>query len=201
MSKSFRKLMPLWVSYIVLFVLALLGPLLQGVGGLARGHWAFLFLLPVALGIAPYSFILGEIIQRRSRATSRSCTRLALLHTVVIYAVFIISIFDFILASSDFLYLAVWTVPAILSGLLFALGAAVMRREQAHSDMRYGVEIRRGDPWSSFFDLTWDDDNDGNQGRRGSRSRQSAVRRAEEQRMAGSRPRASRSRQREQRQQ
>lgn len=200
MGKSFRKLMPLWVTYIVLFVLALMGPLLQGVGGLARGHWAFLFLLPLALGIAPYSFILGEVIQRRSRATSRSITRLSLLHTVVIYAVFIISIFDFILASSDILYLAVWTVPSILSGLLFALGASVMRREQAHSDMRYGVEIRRGDPWSSFFDLKWDDDSHKDSGYRGAR-RPDAVRRAEEQRFGRSRRRSQQSRRQEQRQQ
>lgn len=198
MSKSFRKLMPLWVTYIVLLVLALLGPLLQGVGGLARGHWAFLFLLPYALGITPYSFILGEVIQRRSRATSRACTRMALLHTVVVYAVFLIGIFDFIIASSDILYLMVWLVPAVLAGLFFNLGTAVMRREQAHSDMRYGVEIRKGDPWSSFFDLKWEDDQRSrsrngasSERERGSKRRPDAVRRAEEQRLTADRRHAS----------
>jgi hypothetical protein len=30
--------------------------------------------------------------------------------------------------------------------------------EQAHSDARYGVEVSRGAPWASFFDLEWEDD-------------------------------------------
>jgi hypothetical protein len=33
-----------------------------------------------------------------------------------------------------------------------------MRVEQAHSDARYGVEVSRGDPWASFFDLEWEED-------------------------------------------
>lgn len=181
MGKSFKKLMPLWVSYIVLFALALLGPLLQGVNGLAHGHWAFLFLLPFAIGAAPFSFIMGEVVQRRSRATSRACVRMALMHTVVVYAIFIVSVFDALLSSSDFLYLGVWLVPAVLSGLFFDFGSRIMRREQGRSDVRYGVEVRRGDPWSSFFDLKWENDSQRRQQGHSGR-RPEAVRRAERER-------------------
>lgn len=181
MGKTFQKLMPLWVSYIVLFVLALMGPVLSSTSGLAHGHWAFLFLLPFAIAAAPFSFIMGEVVQRRTRGTARALTRLALLHALVIYAVFIVSVFDALISASDFLYVGIWLIPAVLSGLFFDFGARIMRREQAHSDVRYGVEVRRGDPWSSFFDLRWEDEPRGRQGKKPGR-RPDAVRRAERER-------------------
>lgn len=152
----FRKLAPLWVTYVVLLVASALGPFLSLFSGLARGHWAFLFLLPFALGSVPLSFILGEVIQRRTRASARFAWRVGFLHTLVFWAVFLIGMFDFLIGTHEVLYFIVWLVPSALSGLFFVLGMHVMRVEQAHSDARYGVEVRRGDPWASFFDLTWE---------------------------------------------
>ena len=42
--------------------------------------------------------------------------------------------------------------------LSFVLGMFVMRAEMTRSDARYGVEVSRGDPWASFFDLQWEED-------------------------------------------
>ena len=186
MGKTFRKLMPLWISYLVLAVLAAAGPLLQGAGGLARGHWAFLFLLPFAIGATPYGFIMGEVIQRRTRSVSRAAWRLGFMHALVVYAIFLLGVIDFLASSSDALYLLIWLAPAILSGLFFVLGMHVMRREQTRSDARYGVEVRRGDPWASFFDLEWEDDG----ARKGHGNRKPSsrkVRQAESRRSSGKR--------------
>ena len=167
MGKTFRKLMPLWVSYLVLAALSAAGPLLQGAGGLVRGHWAFLFLLPFAIGATPYGFIMGEVVQRRTRSVSRAAWRLGLMHTLVVYAIFLLGVIDFLASAADVLYLLLWLAPALFSGLFFVLGMHVMRAEQARSDARYGVEVRRGDPWATFFDLEWEGDEP--QGRQGPR--------------------------------
>ena len=158
MGKSFKRMAPLWVSYLILFGLAALGPLLSQNGGMSRGHWVFLFLMPFAIGSIPYSFIMGEIVQHRTRATGRVGWRWSFFHMVVVYAIFIVGVFDLLMETTDILYYVVWLAPAIGSGLFFALGMLIMRIEQAHSDARYGVEVSRGDPWASFFDLQWEDD-------------------------------------------
>ena len=158
MGKSFKRMMPLWVSYLVLFALAALGPLLSQYGGLSRGHWVFLFLMPFAVGCVPYGFIMGEVIQHRTRTVGRVAWRIGLFHAVVMYAVFVAGIFDMLMEAEDFLYFGIWLFPAFLSGVFFVLGMFIMRVEQAHSDARYGVEVSRGDPWASFFDLEWEDD-------------------------------------------
>ena len=158
MGKSFKRMMPLWISYLVLFGLAALGPLLSQYGGLSRGHWVFLFLMPFAVACVPYGFIMGEVIQHRTRSVGRVAWRLGLFHAVVMYAVFVVGIFDMLMQAADFLYFGVWLFPSFLSGVFFVLGMFIMRVEQAHSDARYGVEVSRGDPWASFFDLEWEDD-------------------------------------------
>lgn len=158
MARSFRRMAPMWLSYLLLFALAALGPLLAQAGGLSRGHWVFLFLMPFAIGCVPYGFIIGEVIQHRTRLSARSAWRWGLFHAVVMYAVFLVGIFDLLVETVDFLYYAVWLAPSLVSGLFFVIGMAIMRIEQAHSDARYGVEVSRGDPWASFFDLEWEDD-------------------------------------------
>ena len=158
MGRAIKRLIPLWVSYIILFGLSALGPALSRYGGIGRGHWVFLFLMPFAIGSVPYSFIMGEIVQHRTRATGRVAWRWGFFHVIVVYAIFIVGIFDMLMETSDILYYVVWLVPAIASGLFFVLGMLIMRVEQSHSDARYGVEVSRGDPWASFFDLQWEDD-------------------------------------------
>lgn len=158
MATSFRRMAPLWLSYLLLFALSAMGPLLSQYGGLSRGHWAFLFLMPFAIGCIPYSFIMGEIIQYRTRQSARSSWRWGLFHAIVIYAIFIVGIFDMLIGTVDFLYYAAWMAPAFVSGIFLVIGMAVMRVEQARSDARYGVEVSRGDPWASFFDLEWEED-------------------------------------------
>lgn len=158
MGKSFKRVAPLWFTYLVLFGLSALGPLLSRYGGIGRGHWVFLFLMPFAIGCVPYGFIMGEVLQHRTRASGRLAWRWGLFHIVVMYAVFIVGIFDMLLETSDVLYYALWLGPSIMSGLFLVLGMFVMRVEQAHSDARYGVEVSRGDPWASFFDLEWEGD-------------------------------------------
>jgi len=158
MGKSFRRVAPLWFTYLILFALSAAGPILSRYGGIGRGHWVFLFLMPFAIGCIPYGFIMGEVVQHRTRASSRLAWRWGLFHIVVMYAVFIVGIFDLLLETSDLLYYLIWVAPAVMSGLFFVLGMLVMRIEQAHSDARYGVEVSRGDPWAAFFDLEWEGD-------------------------------------------
>lgn len=158
MGKSFRRMVPLWISYVILFGLSALGPVLSQYGGISRGHWVFLFLMPFAIGSIPYSFIMGEIVQHRTRASGRVAWRWGLFHAVVVYAIFIVGIFDMLMETTDILYYVVWLAPALASGLFFVIGMLIMRIEQAHSDARYGVEVSRGDPWASFFDLQWEED-------------------------------------------
>ena len=158
MQRSFRRMAPLWMSYIILFALAALGPILGQYGGLSRGHWTFLFLMPFAIGCVPYSFIMGEIVQHRTRLSGRSSWRWGFFHMVVMYAIFIVGIFDTLFTTTELVWYAVWLIPAFASGIFLVFGMAVMRMEQAHSDARYGVEVSRGDPWASFFDLEWEDD-------------------------------------------
>lgn len=158
MGKSFKRLAPLWITYVILLALAIAGPVMSQQGGLSRGHWVFLFLMPFAIGSVPLSFILGEVIQRRTRSTGRSAWRLGLFHAAALYAIFLISVFDMLLQSNDFLYFLIWLAPSVLSGLFFVLGMFVMRAEMTRSDSRYGVEVSRGDPWASFFDLEWEKD-------------------------------------------
>lgn len=169
--KTVRKLAPLWITYLVLFVASLSGPLLSPLGGLWRGHWAFLFLLPFALSAVPLSFILGEVIQRRTRSSARFAWRLCGLHILVFFAIFLVGMLDFLAGTTEILYFALWLVPSILSGLFLVLGMHVMRREQMISDARYGVEVRRGDPWASFFDITWESGGKSGKGSAGRRSR------------------------------
>lgn len=154
--KTARKLAPLWITYLVLFVISVSGPLFTPLGGLWRGHWAFLFLLPFTISSVPLSFILGEIIQLRTRSSARFAWRLCGLHILAFFAIFLVGMFDFLAGTSELLYFVMWLFPSVLSGLFLVLGMHVMRHEQARSDARYGVEVRRGDPWSSFFDLTWE---------------------------------------------
>jgi hypothetical protein len=158
MGKSFSRVAPLWFTYVVLFALSITGPLLSRYGGIGRGHWVFLFLMPFAIGCIPYGFIMGEVLQHRTRASSRLAWRWGFLHIVVMYAIFVVGIFDLLLESSDLLYYVIWLAPSIMSGLFLVLGMLVMRVEQAHSDARYGVEVSRGDPWAAFFDLEWEGD-------------------------------------------
>ncbi len=158
MAKSFRRMVPLWVTYVILFGLSALGPVLSQYGGISRGHWVFLFLMPFAIGSMPYSFIMGEIAQHRTRMTGRAAWRWGLFHAVVVYAIFVVGIFDMLMETTDLTYYLVWMAPALASGLFFVFGALIMRIEQAHSDSRYGVEVSRGDPWASFFDLQWEED-------------------------------------------
>lgn len=158
MGKSFKRMAPLWISYVLLFGLAALGPLLSRSGGLSRGHWVFLFLMPFAFGCMPYGFVMGEVVQHRTRSVGRVSWRLGLFHFIVMYAVFLTGIFDMLMQTSDLLYYLVWLAPSFFSAILFVVGMFVMRVEQAHSDARYGVEVSRGDPWASFFDLEWEDD-------------------------------------------
>ncbi len=158
MGRSFKRMAPLWISYVILFALAALGPLLSRYGGLGRGHWVFLFLMPFAIGCVPFGFVMGEVVQHRTRSSGRVSWRLGLFHFVVMYAVFLTGIFDMLMQTSDILYYAVWLAPSLFSGIFFILGMFIMRVEQAHSDARYGVEVSRGDPWASFFDLQWEDD-------------------------------------------
>lgn len=158
MATSFRRMAPLWLSYLLLFALSGMGPLLAQYGGLSRGHWAFLFLMPFAVGCVFYSFIMGEIVQHRTRLSGRSSWRWGIFHAVVIYAIFIVGIFDMLIDTVDILYYGVWLAPALASGLGLVIGMAIMRLEQAHSDARYGVEVSRGDPWAAFFDLEWEED-------------------------------------------
>jgi len=158
MATSFRRMAPLWLSYLLLFALSAMGPLVAQYGGLSRGHWAFLFLMPFVVGCVFYSFIMGEIVQHRTRLSGRSSWRWGLFHAVVIYAIFIVGIFDMLIQTVDVLYYAVWIAPSLASGLALVVGMAIMRLEQAHSDARYGVEVSRGDPWAAFFDLEWEED-------------------------------------------
>lgn len=158
MGRLFKRMIPLWISYVLLFGLSALGPVLSQYGGISRGHWVFLFLMPFAIGSVPYSFIMGEVVQYRTRASSRLAWRWGFFHMIVVYAIFLVGIFDLLMETSDMLYFGIWLAPALASGLFFVLGMVVMRVEQAHSDARYGVEVSRGDPWASFFDLQWEDD-------------------------------------------
>lgn len=161
MFKSFTRLAPLWITYLLLFALSGAGPALTYYGpiqGIDRVHWVFLFLLPFSLGCMPYGFIMGEIAQHRTRASGRSSWRFGFFHFVVMYAVFLTGVFDMLSSVRDVLYYAVWIAPSFISGLLFVFGMFIMRVEQAHSDARYGVEVSRGDPWAAFFDLEWESD-------------------------------------------
>lgn len=158
MGRSFKRMMPLWISYLILLGLAAMGPLLSRNGGMSRGHWVFLFLMPFAIGCVPYGFVMGEVVQHRTRAVGRVSWRLGLFHFIVMYAVFLTGIYDMLMKTSDVLYYAVWLAPSFLSAIFFVFGMFVMRVEQAHSDARYGVEVSRGDPWASFFDLEWEED-------------------------------------------
>lgn len=158
--KSFGKMAPLWITYVVLFVLSACGPLFSFGSGLMRGHWAFLFLLPFTIASVPLSFIIGELVQARTRGSSRFAWRLGAFHALVFWAIFLVGIFDFLATTREALYYFMWIVPSALSGLFLVLGMHVMRTEQAHSDARYGVEVRRGDPWASFFDLSWEGGDD-----------------------------------------
>lgn len=161
MFRSFRRMAPLWITYLIFFGLAALGPLLSHYGeisGFTRAHWVFLFLMPFAIGCMPYGFIMGEIVQHATRATGRTAWRLGILHFLVMYAVFLVGVFDLLANVTDFLYYAVWLGPSFVSGLLFVFGMFIMRVEQAHSDARYGVEVSRNDPWAAFFDLEWESD-------------------------------------------
>ncbi|MDO4537097.1 MAG: hypothetical protein Q4B54_02965 [Coriobacteriales bacterium] len=127
-------------------------------GGMNRGHWVFLFLMPFAIGCMPYGFIMGEIMQHRTRSSARTAWRLGFFHFLVMYAVFILGIFDLLMGPVDLLYYLIWLIPSFISGLCLVIGMLVMRVEQAHSDARYGVEVSRNDPWASFFDLEWEED-------------------------------------------
>lgn len=161
MFKSFKRMAPLWVTYLLLFALAASGPLISYYGqieGITRGHWVFLFLLPFSLGCMPYGFIMGEVVQHRTRASGRTSWRVGLFHFIVMYAVFLTGMFDLLSNVRDILYYAVWLGPSFISGLLFVFGMFIMRVEQAHSDARYGVEVSRNDPWAAFFDLEWESD-------------------------------------------
>ena len=158
MGKSLRRTAPLLVSYVILFALAALGPVLSQYGGINRGHWVFLFLMPFAIGCMPYSFIMGEVVQHRTRSSNRTSLRLGFFHFLVMYAVFVVGVFDLLLGSVDVLYYVIWLAPAFASGICLIIGMLIMRVEQAHSDARYGVEVSRGDPWASFFDLEWEED-------------------------------------------
>ncbi len=161
MVRSFRRMAPLWFTYVLFFALAAAGPALSYYGevaGLNRAHWVFLFLMPFAIGCIPYGFIMGEIVQHGTRATGRTSWRLGLFHFVVMYAVFLTGVFDLLSDVRDPLYYALWLGPSFLSGLFFVLGMFIMRVEQAHSDERYGVEVSRNDPWAAFFDLEWESD-------------------------------------------
>lgn len=171
MGKSFKRTAPLWITYLVLFGLSALGPILgaetkvypfsllfSDADAMNRGHWVFLFLMPFSIGCIPLGFILGEVLQHRTRASGRVAWRWGVFHALVMYAVFMVGIYDMLLQATDILYYVVWIAPAFASGLFFVVGMVVMRIEQAHSDARYGVEVSRGDPWASFFDLQWEDD-------------------------------------------
>lgn len=159
MGKSFRRAAPLWATYVILLGLAALGPYLSRYsGGISRGHWTFLFLMPYAFGCMPYGFVMGEIIQHRTRTSSRVAWRWGVFHAIAMYAVFLVGLFDMLLGTSEYLYYLVPLAPSVVSGGLFVLGMSVMRRQQAHSDARYGVEVSRGDPWAACFDLQWEDD-------------------------------------------
>ena len=158
MGKSFKRMAPLWISYLLFFGLAALGPLLSRYGGIGRGHWVFLFLMPFAIGCMPYGFIMGEVIQHRTRSSGRASWRIGFFHFVVMYAIFLVGIFDMLVDVKDFLYYLVWLIPSFLSGALLVFGMFIMRVEQARSDARYGVEVSRNDPWASFFDLEWEED-------------------------------------------
>ena len=161
MARSFRRMAPLWITYILFFALAAAGPALSrygDFGGITRGHWVFLFLLPFAIGCMPYGFLMGEVVQHATRASARTSWRLGLFHFVVMYAIFLTGVFDLLSSVSDILYYAVWLAPSFASALLFVFGMFIMRVEQAHSDARYGVEVSRNDPWASFFDLEWESD-------------------------------------------
>lgn len=158
MGKSFKRMAPLWISYLIFFGLAAMGPLLSHYGGIGRGHWVFLFLMPFSIGCMPYGFIMGEVIQHRTRSSGRASWRLGFFHFLVTYAIFLVGIFDLLVNVSDFLYYLVWLAPSFVSGLCLVLGMFIMRVEQAHSDARYGVEVSRGDPWAAFFDLEWEED-------------------------------------------
>lgn len=161
MFKSFKRMAPVWIIYFLLFAMAATGPLLSHYGqfeGITRGHWVFLFLLPFSIGCMPLGFILGEIVQHRTRASGRTSWRIGFFHFIVMYAVFLTGVFDLLANVHDVLYYAVWLGPSFISGLLFVFGMFIMRVEQAHSDARYGVEVSRGDPWAPFFDLEWESD-------------------------------------------
>ena len=161
MFKSFKRLAPIWFTYLLLFALSAAGPALAYHGpvrGFDRVHWVFLFLLPFSIGSMPYGFIMGEIAQHKTRASGRSSWRFGFLHFVVMYAVFLTGVFDMLSNAHDILYYAIWLIPSFISGLLFVFGMFIMRVEQAHSDARYGVEVSRGDPWAAFFDLEWESD-------------------------------------------
>ena len=161
MFRSFRRMAPLWITYVIFFALAAAGPVLSHYGeiaGINRAHWVFLFLMPFAIGCMPYGFIMGEIVQHGTRASSRTAWRLGAFHFVVMYAIFLTGVFDLLSNVHDILYYAVWLAPSFASGLLFVFGMFIMRVEQAHSDARYGVEVSRNDPWAAFFDLEWESD-------------------------------------------
>lgn len=161
MAKSFRRMAPLWITYVLFFCLAATGPLLSYYGeiaGIERGQWVFLFLMPFAIGCMPYGFIMGEVVQHATRASGRTSWRLGFFHFIVVYAIFLTGVFDLLSNVHDVLYYAVWLGPSFVSGLLFVFGMFIMRVEQAHSDARYGVEVSRNDPWAAFFDLEWESD-------------------------------------------
>ena len=161
MARSFRRMAPLWITYLLFFALAAAGPALSRYGevaGIGRGQWVFLFLMPFAIGCMPYGFIMGEIVQHATRASARTSWRLGFFHFVVMYAIFLTGMFDLLANVHDVLYYALWLAPSFISGLLFVFGMFIMRVEQAHSDARYGVEVSRNDPWAAFFDLEWESD-------------------------------------------
>ncbi len=161
MFKSFRRMAPLWITYLLFFALAAAGPALSYYGeiaGINRAHWVFLFLMPFAIGCMPYGFIMGEIVQHATRASGRTSWRWGAFHFVVMYAIFLTGVFDMLSNVRDPLYYALWLGPSFISGLLFVFGMFIMRIEQAHSDARYGVEVSRNDPWAAFFDLEWESD-------------------------------------------
>ena len=107
MFKSFTRLAPLWITYLLLFALSAAGPALAYYGpvhGFDRVHWVFLFLLPFSIGSMPYGFIMGEIAQHRTRASGRSSWRFGFLHFLVMYAVFLTGVFDMLPNAHDILY-------------------------------------------------------------------------------------------------
>ncbi len=168
-----RKLIPLGISYIVLLALSVMGPFLSLSGGDGRGHWAFLFMLPLAIGCLPYSFICGEVYQAATRSTNRTVIGLAVVHGAAMLLIAFAGLLDILRGMGGIFYFLLFAA-AVGCGLFFWLGAFVMRHEQRRADARYGVSVRRDDPWASFFNLQWEGDGEASDS--GRRSRRSSGR-------------------------